>query len=104
DVGAGLDLQLYKEAVIHWLGGPAIATFKVDVIVGDHRIGTHDAVCTPDKVGIELTALERQDLRLFEDHYRRLLNHVDLTALHWINVARSRVTFQTLLPDQTKRK
>ena len=59
-------------------------------------------VRTPDGAGIEFTALNSKDMRLFEDHYRRLLNHVNLTALHWINISRSLVTFRTLVPEKRR--
>lgn len=92
DLGAGLDLQLYKEALIHWLGGPAIAICNVDVFVHGRHSGRRE-MGTPDGAGIEFTALNSKDMRLFEGHYRRLLNHLNLTALHWINISRSLVTF-----------
>jgi GxxExxY protein len=100
DVGAGLDLQLYREAIIHWLGGPAIAVYKVDVLVGGRRIGTHELVRTPGGAGIQLTCLKSKDLRPFEDHYLRFLSHVDATALHWINITWSSVMFRTLRANQ----
>lgn len=96
DVGVGLDLQLYREAVIHWFGGPAVALREVDVVAAGRKLGTHEMTCTPDGAGIFLTALKPQDLTAFEDQYRRLAGHLDLHVLHWINVSRPLVTFTSL--------
>lgn len=99
DVGTGLDLELYQEAIIHGLGGPAFALDNVDVIVAGRRIGRQEVICTPDRFGIRLTVLKPEAQRSFAEHHLRFLRHTDLVALHWINITRSVVTFRTLFPN-----
>lgn len=96
DVGAGLDLELYEEAVVHLLGGPESALQTIDVAIAGRPVGKQRLACTSDCAGVKLTALKTKDLEGFEDHYRRLLGHTDLLALQWININRSVVTFRTL--------
>lgn len=96
DVGTGLDLELYEEALIHRLGGPAVAARNVDVIVDGRQIGRQETICTSSGAAIKLTALKGDRLGAYEDHYRRFLNHANIETLHWVNVTRSRVTFRTL--------
>ncbi|HVA48982.1 MAG TPA: hypothetical protein VNH11_21650 [Pirellulales bacterium] len=52
--------------------------------------------CTSEGAGICITALKPQDLATFEDQYHRLAAHLDLNAIHWINISRSLVTFHSL--------
>ena len=98
DVGAGLDVELYEEAVIHLLGGPDTALQTIDIVINGRPVGKQKLACSPDRAGIKLTALKRNDLPAFEDHYRRFLSHTDLLALDWVNINRSAVTFRTLRP------
>lgn len=101
DVGTGLDLELYQDAVMYWLGGPTCAFRAVEVKSGGQPIGKQDLLCTPDGVGIKLTAIKPNAQRAFEEHYRRFLRHTALEALHWINITRQTVTFKTLLPPKS---
>jgi GxxExxY protein len=102
DVGTGLDLELYEEAVIHFLGGPDVALQSVPVAIGERRLGKEKLACTADRMGVKITALKNQHLEAFEDHHRRFLTHTDLVGLHWININRSAATFRTLWRHQAK--
>jgi GxxExxY protein len=102
DVGAGLDLELYEEAVVHLLGGADSAIHTIDVAIAGRPAGKQKVACTADHSGIKLTALKTNELDAFEEHYWRFLGHTDLLALHWINVNRSVVTFRTLPREHTK--
>jgi hypothetical protein len=95
----GLTLNFTEEALIHCLGGPAIAVRNVDVVVGGRQVGRQEMLCTGSGAAVKLTALKGDRLGAYEDHYRRFLNHANIEALHWINVSRSLVTFRTLRRD-----
>ena len=96
DLGTGLDLELYHEALIHCLGGPALALRSIDVIVAGRQIGRQEMLATGSGAAVKLTVLKQDRLPAFEDHYRRLLNHANIEALHWVNLSRSLVIFRTL--------
>lgn len=96
DLGAGLDRELYEEAVIHFLGGPGVVLQEIDVSINGQAHGKQQVARTPDGAGTKLTALKMQELGAFEDHLRRFLKHTDLEALHWVNINRTLVTFRTL--------
>ena len=51
-------------------------------------------VCGGD-VAFRLTAFQA-DGGDFEQHMRRLLNHVDVRAILWINIAFDRITFKSI--------
>ncbi|MGH7135773.1 MAG: hypothetical protein ACREHD_08540, partial [Pirellulales bacterium] len=62
DVGTGLGLELYEEAVIHFLGGPDVAVQTIDVVDRGRLVGKQKIGCTPDRTGIKITALKSKDL------------------------------------------
>jgi GxxExxY protein len=69
DWGTGLELPLYRDALIHHLGGESLVTRALP--------------------------LQRAGIALGPQHFLRLS---PLRALHWTNLARTQVTFTTLLP------
>jgi GxxExxY protein len=93
DWGAGLEILLYDEAVVHLLGGQEAAA--VPVTIGGRQVGTHRVHMAAPTVGFRLTALT-QNLEHFENHARRLLAHLNLRALAWINITIHQLTFTTL--------
>jgi GxxExxY protein len=91
DWGTGLELPLYDEALVHFLGGETAVMRDVDV-----RLAA-------DGVAFRLTGLEK-DLEAFEAHALRLLEHTSLEAILWANVGRRRVTFKVLRAGRGNRQ
>jgi hypothetical protein len=48
-----------------------------------------------DDVAFRLTAFDSENEN-FEDHGRRLLRHIDLRAILWINIGLKHVTFTSI--------
>lgn len=94
DIGAGLDIGLYEEALTHWLGGEEKVLQEVDVVCEGHRLGAQKFRLTAPHVGLKITALGHPDP--FEAHARRLLEHTALEAIQWINVTQKRLSFRTI--------
>ena len=92
DWGTGLELSLYEAALTHFLGGPETVVQMVAVRGSRERLGYQSVRLAAPGVAFKLTALE-SELQTFEDHARRLLAHVELKAILWINIALHRVTF-----------
>jgi GxxExxY protein len=95
DWGAGLELALYEEAIMHFLGGPLqvereIAIEEAGVSLGVQRF----RMAAPD-VAFKLTALTDRFAE-FEEHTRRLLSHTRLQAILWINLTVSEVRFTAI--------
>ena len=97
DWGTGLELPLYEEALIHFLGGLDFVVRPADVQFQDRNIWRQDFRHAAENVVFKLTAFEDDEsLDNFEKHARRLLDHTSLTALIWANIGRRVVTFSTL--------
>jgi GxxExxY protein len=95
DVGAGLDINLYEEALTHHLGGDEKALQDVEIVSGETILGLQKFRLFAPGVAFKVTALP-EGSNLFEIHARRLLEHTRLDAIQWINVALNMISFRTI--------
>lgn len=95
DWGTGLEIEMYESALTAFLGGQERVLREVAVHSDGHNLGTQMMRLAGDGVAFRLTAFDKDNPH-FEDHARRLLGHVDLRALLWVNIGLKRVTFTTL--------
>jgi GxxExxY protein len=95
DWGAFLDVNLYREALVHFLGGPTSVCQAVEIFSGPRRLGTQSLNLLNEDTGFALTT-KQQDAGAMRDHLERLLRHTRLKALQWINLNRHLVEFTTL--------
>lgn len=96
DLGTGLELSLYEEAVTHFLGGETNVERDVEVVSGDGTaLGTQRLrLCVPG-AAFRLTTFAEPP-PAFADHCRRLLRHLPLEAVQWVNIANHFVTLTTV--------
>jgi GxxExxY protein len=95
DLGTGLEIALYEEAVMHFFGGRDQVEVDVGVEIDGHSPGQQCARLIGPGVALKITGFDA-DLEPFEVHARRLLSHLDLRAIAWVNVNMKAVTFTTL--------
>jgi GxxExxY protein len=95
DWGAGLEISLYEDALIHFLGGPETVETDVAVVIDGRKIDTQRMRLIAPGIALKITAFADR-LDHFEEHARRLLAHVDLRAIAWINFNVRQLTFTTL--------
>ncbi len=96
DWGAFLDVNLYREALVHFLKGSNTIRQEVEVFSGTRCVGTQKLHLLDAESGWTLTT--RQDSSVaMGDHLRRLLNHTRLNGIHWINLNRHQLEFSTIL-------
>jgi len=95
DWGAFLDVNLYRDALLHFLDGPGGGVQSVDIEVGGRVIGSHKMCTLNTATAWHLSAI-RQNPRSYETHLVRLLKHTRLDRIHWINLDHRIVTLQTL--------
>jgi GxxExxY protein len=97
DWGTGLELSLYTEALTHFLGGASNLLLPVMVRFDGGPLGEQIFHHAAEHVAFKLTAFEATDaIECFAPQAQRLLAHTDLAALLWVNIARHRVTFNSL--------
>jgi GxxExxY protein len=91
DIGLGLDLPLYREAIAHLTNSPRqLVPLKSDT----SNLGHHEMTLLNDEVGIAITALPEQDE--FRTHLNRLLQITPLTGIAWINLKLGEIRFEHL--------
>ncbi|HEY2251797.1 MAG TPA: GxxExxY protein [Planctomycetaceae bacterium] len=97
DLGTGLGIPLYEEAVEHCFGGEAQVRSEVGVRISGHSLGNQRFRLIGPDIAFKITGFDGR-LGPFEAHARRLLGHVDLRAIAWVNISAKTVTFSTLEP------
>ena len=95
DLGTGLDVSLYEEAITQFLGGGEAVERPVAIFSGDYCLGMQPFRLVRPESALKVTAIN-DDLDSFEVHARRLLSHTGLESIEWVNVGRHCVTFRTL--------
>jgi GxxExxY protein len=95
DWGAFLEVGLYQEALIHFLGGAG----KVDQRVGLSRngldLGGQRMLVHAPGAAFRLTAVTEGQQHV-ESHLRRLLALTNLKAIQWINLNHAQIEFATI--------
>ena len=95
DWGAFLDVNLYREALVHFLGGSASVCKAVEVFSGSRRVGAQNLNLLNEDTGFALTT-KQAGTGAMRDHLWRLLEHTRLKAIQWVNLNRHRAEFTTL--------
>ncbi len=97
DWGTALEIPLYVEVLTHCLGGEERVERDVPVMLDSLALGHQRMRLAADRVAFRVTAFEDSLIQeKFESHATRLLSHVELDSMLWVNIARHLVTFRTL--------
>lgn len=95
DWGGFLDVQLFYEAVVHFLGGESEVVKQVEIRRGTRMLGTQRAHLIDDAVAFRISAVTK-DNSFYEQHLRRFLQHTPLQTIQWINFNHHVLTFKTI--------
>ena len=95
DWGAFLDVNLYREALIHFLGGPARVCKAVEIFSGTRCVGTQTFNLLSEETAFAFT-MKTQEVGAMRDHLTRLLYHTRLKSIQWINLNKHLVEFSTI--------
>ena len=95
DWGAFLDIALYQEALIHFLGGTNKVEQRIALTRSELALGTQRMLVHGPGVAFRLTAFTESQESV-ESHLRRLLALTDLRALQWINLNHAQIQFTSI--------
>ena len=95
DWGAFLEVTLYRDAIIHFLGGSALVCKPVEVVSGAVTLGTQNLFLLTDRAAFSISAIITNSLE-YEYHLSRFLCHTHLDRIHWINLNHHKITFVTI--------
>jgi GxxExxY protein len=96
DWGMFLEVNLYRDAVIHPLGGKERVLRSIAVYSGSRYLGEQRMLLLTPDTAIAFTAVTT-NLAVLQDHFSRLLAHTTLNYLQWINFNHHRLEFRTLV-------
>ncbi len=88
-------MELYEEAIEHCFGGKDRMDSEVGVTINGHGLGRQPFRLIAPGIAFKITGLDGK-LDHFEHHARKLLTHVDLLAIAWVNITIKQVRFTTL--------
>lgn len=95
DWGARLSPVLYRDIIVHFLGGESEVAHKVEVRSNHGPLGKQPVSLVAPDIAFSVTSSgHRPDI--VRDHQHRFLRHTDLRAMHWINLGGQTITIQTI--------
>jgi hypothetical protein len=95
DWGAFLELSLYTEALVHFLGDEQNVIKMVPLRRDGLSLGSQRLHLLTSDIAFRITAFNT-GLADYENHLRSLLQHSPLWALQWINMDHHNIQFVTL--------
>ena len=95
DIGLGLSLPLYREAIVELLGGEDLVQKMLPMQRGDQAIGNQRFLLLDDRSAFAITGLTEGE-QAFGAQLRRLLRFSPLECLQWVNLERGKVRFTTI--------
>ena len=96
DWGSRLDVSVYRDAVIHLLGGEEKVAREVPVNAHHGPLGLQKMHLLTDEIAFSITASQVPLKRLVE-HQQRMLQHTPLRAIQLVNLNRQHVSLHTIL-------
>jgi hypothetical protein len=95
DWGAFLDVSLYQEALIHFLGGASNVERQVNLHRNELELGGQRMLMHAAGMAFRITAFTDGQAQI-ESHLRRLFSLTRLKAIQWINLNHSKIEFTTI--------
>lgn len=95
DWGCFLDVELYKEALIHFLGGYEKRIQPVDVCVDNRVVGIQKVCVLQEDSALHVSSVKKHK-EAYQKHIERLFKHTRLTRIQWVNFNQNKVEMITL--------
>ncbi len=95
DWGCFLDVALFNEAVVHFLGGYEKVVKSVDIIRDNKQIGRQKFCLLDDSTTFHLSSIKKFH-GTYEENIRQLLKHTHLQFAQWINFNNHTITLKTI--------
>lgn len=95
DWGSFLSISLYREAIMHYLGGRDRVETSIDYRQGQTVIANQRLRMLDHNTAFEITALT-DDEQSYEMHLRRMFHHTPLRSIEWVNINKHDITFRRI--------
>jgi GxxExxY protein len=101
EFGTGLSVALYEEAVAHFYGGLEQIESPLEVTSRGQLLGYQCLHIIAPGVALKMTMFG-DSLAAFQTHAQRLLEHCELEAIAWVNIAPQQIAFVALTKNNAK--
>ena len=95
DWGGFLDFNLYKEAMIYFLGGKDTIISPVDIIDNGKIVGQQKMPLLNKTTAFHFAAVKK-NFDIYCNHIKRLIEHSNLNTILLINFNKEKITFTTV--------
>lgn len=90
DWGAFLEVSLYEEALVHFLGGASRRMQPLNVSIGSRVLGTGQACLLQEDTALHISAIGKNHSN-YRKYLERLFNHTCLRRIQWVNFNQSQI-------------
>jgi len=95
DWGVFLSVDLYEQALIHFLGGTEQVVHPVEIYENGRALGRQNLSLLRPDTELHISAISSH-LASYENHLRKMLFHTPLEKLQWLNFDKKTVQMITL--------
>ena len=96
DWGTGLDQSFYTQAAVHCLGGEEVVTQQVPMQLDGVPLGNQRFNLVDAHTAFRITTFQDELGARHQQQLRKLVAPSPLKTLHWVNIARHHLTFQSI--------
>lgn len=97
DIGLGLDIALYREAMTAMLN---LAATPIPVLSGSRVVGHQEMLILAPGIGIAITSLSGTPA--YRRHLQRFLSHARLDGIAWVNLSLGHIHLEHIQPPISK--
>jgi len=95
DWGGFLDLNLYKEGIVHFLGGNDVVIVPINIIDNGKIVGQQKMPLLNKTTAFHFSAVA-ENLCLYKDHIKRILKHSNIKTVLMVNINKEKITLTTI--------
>jgi GxxExxY protein len=95
DWGGFLDINVFYEAICHFIGGKENVIKSVDIEITDNQKTNQPVYLLNPDTAFKITGLRKQKSN-YRKHLQKFLDHTKLKVLQWINFNMHQIEFITL--------
>ena len=93
--GAFLDINLYQEAIVHFLGGEGNLMQPTNILVNERVVGHQNMYLLDSETVLHVSSVVRHE-NTYRTQLNRMLQHTALKQMQWLNFNRETVQLITL--------
>ena len=95
DWGAFLDVNLYREAIHHFLGGDNVLMRPVEIILGEDVVGSQKLCLLDNETSLHVSSVIHH-VESYKRHLLKMLRNTNLAQMQWVSFNHENIQLVTL--------